>query len=310
MDYEKCFEDELDDISDFEDEEEELFQQEKDDFLAASIAQLKRDLHLHDTAAALTASTTDSTAGGVSVSSVGGGSGEEDGWGDLMASIQKTSLQLEAASFTLDSNVVMTPRAGLDPDEVSSSDDPDSNTEGERNRHSNSEAPSSSGCSHSRTGTHPPLLGTVQEHEQEQEQERQEVSEEVRDMLFEMVVSVEYIHSLSLSLTQEPCSTDYSFLLPVTEVPPLVLQEEEDEEAMTSELLGEGGAEEDDMFVHKDLVDSDTSHKRKFEVRRPRKSSSGSYVMIEVDGGICELIAEGCLIFPYSCHLLCFVLFC
>jgi hypothetical protein len=94
-----------------------------------------------------------------------------------------------------------------------------------------------------------------------------EVNEEVRDMLYEMMVSVEYILSLAQDTTQTAQALDVAPLIPCPLLD-LPLEIEFQEPAMEQHELCLGEAAAEDLFVYNELVDVDSSHKRKFEVRR------------------------------------------
>mmetsp|Transcript_25946 Transcript_25946/g.48715 ORF Transcript_25946/g.48715 Transcript_25946/m.48715 type:complete len:1387 (+) Transcript_25946:144-4304(+) len=242
MDYEKFFEDDLDDISDCDDEGEQ-FQHEKDEFVAASIAQLKLELSVP-----IGVTGGASVSGGVLTGSSEGKdalSTESDVWKELMASVQKTNQQLEHVSSTIDSHVEITPR----PDE--------SEVISRRNQLEVMSAP------------RPSPLVTVSIQQQVQNGEEEAAREDIRDMLFEMVVSVEYIMSLAQDTTQESRELDVAPLATSTLLDvPLEIEFQEPvmelQEPQQELLLNEAAAE--DLFVYDGLVDVDSSHKRKFEI--------------------------------------------
>jgi hypothetical protein len=236
MDYEKFFEDELDDLSDCE-EGEDHFQLEKDEFLAASIAQLKMELSQPPVSEG--------------VSECGSG-GDGDAWRDLMTSVQKTNLQLEQVSETIDSHVEMTPRVDDCSEEVSTARERDT---------CSSEVEVKTQLEVAKDLTH---VGVNVNAKVEMEVE---VNEEVRDMLYEMMVSVEYILSLAQDTTQTAQALDVAPLIPCPLLD-LPLEIEFQEPAMEQHELCLGEAAAEDLFVYNELVDVDSSHKRKFEVRR------------------------------------------
>ena len=234
MDYEKFFEDDLGELSECEEEEDDHFQ-EREEFLCSTINKLRRELE-------------------VGKEEREGGEVEERGeeWRELMKSIQKTNQQLEEVSENIDSQVLITPR----PDDVVGDSHSLKITQlawalpsRENLAENNYEA----------------VKSAVDEVGESMTESDEVVKAEVCDMLSEMVLSVEYIHSLSM---------ESSSLVPNTAVHEVSSAIENNKELLEVAHFQEPDMKEpqgdivvEDLCVYDDLVHSDNSHKRKFEVR-------------------------------------------